>query len=279
MLAIEITQPGGITIGELVFIGMGLGSEEGMSLQALNTLKQADLVFFETYTGLSDDTTMERVEKLTGKKVIASDRAMVEDGSKILEAASDHDSVALLVVGDAMSATTHIDLRLRAIDAGISTRVIEGSSIFTAAPGMCGLSHYKFGRTTTLAFPQGNYFPESPYDMIGANIQGGLHSLVLLEFTVEEGRIMTANDGMKILMELEGKKKMSYITDDMLICVVARAGSEDALVRAGWLKDMTNEDFGEPMHCLIIPGKLHFKEAEALVKLSGGPPEIMDSVD
>lgn len=250
-----------------------------MSLYALNTLKIADVIFLDNYTGLVNDLTKARVEKLTGKKVLTADRATVEDGQEIIRAATENEKVALLVIGDAMSATTHIDLRLRAVDAGLSTRVIEGSSIFTGAPGMCGLSHYKFGRTTTLAFPRDNYFPESPYDMIGMNLENGLHSLVLLEFTVEEDRIMTANEGIKILQELELRKKHGYIRDDTLVCIVARAGGRDALARAGWLKDMVSEDFGNPMHCLIIPGRLHFKEAEALVKLCGGPPEIMDKTD
>ena len=266
-------------IGELIFIGMGLDSEEGMSLKALNTLKRADLIFLETYTASADPDVSLKVERLTEKRVIMADRATIEDGSKILKAASENDMVALLVVGDAMSATTHIDLRLRAVDANLTTSVIEGSSIFTAAPGLCGLSHYKFGRTTTLAFPQDNYFPESPYDMIEMNMKNGLHSLVLLEFTIEENRIMTANDGMKILLKLEGRKKRDILNETTLICVIARAGSDDAVARAGSIGDLIREDFGDPMHSLIIPGKLHFKEAEALVKLCGASEGLMDTVD
>ena len=36
-----------------------------------------------------------------------------------------------------------------------------------------------------------------------------------------------------------------------------------------------NLDFGEGLHSLIIPGKLHFMEAEALVEFGGAPEEII----
>ena len=90
---------------------------------------------------------------------------------------------------------------------------------------------------------------------------------------------MTANDGIKLLLDLEDRCKKGHITENSIICAVARAGSDSAHAKAGYAKDLLNEDFGDPMHCLIIPGKLHFKEAEALVKLCGAPPEIMDGVD
>jgi diphthine synthase len=33
-------------------------------------------------------------------------------------------------------------------------------------------------------------------------------------------------------------------------------------------------DFGPPLHTLVIPGKLHFMETEALVAFAGLPPEL-----
>jgi diphthine synthase len=262
-------------IGELIFIGMGLGGEEGMSIAALNALKDADLIYVENYTGLVPDSVINNLETLIGSTLTPADRETVEDGTKLLEAARDNNSTVLLTIGDPMTATTHIDLKLRAVDMGIPTRIIHGSSILSAAPGLCGLQHYKFGRTTTLAFPQGNYFPQSPYNLIAANLDAGLHTLVLLELTTDEGRIMSASDGLKVLKQLEARLNRGYIKDDTLVCVVARAGSNNSVTRAGFIKDMVEDDFGEPMHCLIIPGKLHFKEAEALVKLCGAPSEIM----
>jgi diphthine synthase len=77
-------------------------------------------------------------------------------------------------------------------------------------------------------------------------------------------------------LAIESKCKKSLIKKSMLACVVARAGSPDPVVRAGYVKDLLSEDFGEPLHTLVIPGELHFKETEALVKLAGVPPDILD---
>jgi len=58
---------------------------------------------------------------------------------------------------------------------------------------------------------------------------------------------------------------------------IARAGSEDACVMADLLPCLAEYDFGGPLHVLIVPAKLHFMEAEALVALAGAPPEIKES--
>jgi diphthine synthase len=258
---------------------MGLGSGKGLSIAALEALKNVDTVFVESYTGLVTEDSLQKLENIIGKDLKCVDRKMVEEGTELLDKVASNRATAILTVGDPMSATTHIDLRLRAHDLGLSTRLIHGTSIFTAAPGLVGLQQYKFGRTTTLSFPQEKYFPESPYDIIGENLNSGLHTLILLELTTDENRIMTASDGIKVLIELESRKKKGYITDGTLLCIIARAGSESARVKAGWVKDLKIEDFGEPMHCLIVPGKLHFKEAEALVKFCSAPKEILEGVD
>lgn len=63
---------------------------------------------------------------------------MVEERSdEILEGAV-NGSVAFLVVGDPLSATTHADLILRAKQRGIDVQVVHNASILTAAAS-CGL--------------------------------------------------------------------------------------------------------------------------------------------
>jgi len=60
---------------------------------------------------------------------------------------------------------------------------------------------------------------------------------------------------------------------DSIICVVARAGSNHPVVKAGTIKDLIEKDFGSPLHTLVIPGKLHFMEVEALEKLAQLPAQ------
>ena len=183
------------------------------------------------------------------------------------------------MVGDPFSATTHVELRLRAKKQGIPVLIVHGASALTAVPGLLGLQHYKFGRTTTLPFPEKGYFPESPYDMIAENRSRGLHTLVLLDIQADKGRLMTANDGMGILSELENRKRGGILGPDALVGVVARAGSALPVVRAGRLAVLAKEDFGPPHHSIVVPGKLHFMEAEALVELAGAPADMFEKID
>ena len=60
---------------------------------------------------------------------------------------------------------------------------------------------------------------------------------------------------------------------------IARAGSERPVVKADYAERLKDFDFGKPLHILVIPGKLHFLEAEALVKLAGGPLGLMEEVE
>jgi len=181
--------------------------------------------------------------------------------------------VAFLTCGDPMTATTHVDIRLRAIKMGIKTNIIHGSSILTAVPGLLGLQNYKFGRTTTLVYPEKNYFPTSPYNIIKENKEMGLHTLVLLDIQEDKKRYMTANEGMNLLLKMEEKHKENIITQENVVCVVARAGSSEPIVIADTIKDIINRDFGPPLHSLVIPGKLHFMEIEAIQILAQLPAQ------
>lgn len=256
------------TVGRLVFVGLGLHDEDSLTLKALKEVEAADVVFVETYTSTLESGAVQRLEAKVGKAFRPLDRAAVEEGSVILEAARAL-RVVLLVAGDPMSATTHVDLRLRAAEESIDTAVIHGVSVMTAVPGLLGLQHYKFGRTASLPFPQEGYSPTSPYEIVAENLERGLHTLALLDIDAERERFMTANEGIHLLMDMERRVGRGIITEHALICVVARAGSSDCLVRAGNVKDLLDEDFGPPLHSLVVPGKLHFMEERALEVLGG----------
>jgi len=102
----------------------------------------------------------------------------------------------------------------------------------------------------------------------------GLHTLVLLDIQAENDRYMTANEGMKLLLEMEKKHREHIFTADSVVCVVARAGSSNPLVMANRVGFLRDKDFGRPLHTLVVPGNLHFMEVEALVKLAGLPADL-----
>jgi diphthamide biosynthesis methyltransferase len=89
---------------------------------------------------------------------------------------------------------------------------------------------------------------------------------------------MTANEGLKYLLRVEEERRGGLFSMETLAVVVARAGSEKPLIRADRIMSLVAEDFGGPLHCLMIPGKLHFLEAEALVILGGAPEEIEEKL-
>jgi diphthine synthase len=172
-------------------------------------------------------------------------------------------------------ATTHTDLLIEARKSGIDVMVIHSSSILSAAPGLAGLQAYKFGKVTTIPRPEENYFPHSPYQVIASNLKMGLHTLALLDIQAHRDYYMTANQGLEYLLQVAQERGDDVLSGDSLAVVVARAGSSEPLVRGDRTKKLIKEDFGGPLHCLIIPGKLHFLEAEALVVLGGAPEDIL----
>lgn len=262
-------------MGELTFVGLGLYDEKDLSLKALEELRSAEKIFAEFYTSKLIGTTLEKIESLTGKKIEVLSRAQVEAGKKIISA-SKAKKVVFACPGDPMMATTHIALRLQAVDNKIKTKIVHGSSILSAVPSLLGLQHYKFGKVVSLPFPEHVAFPESCYDGIKENKARGLHTLVILD--LKAGKFMTANEALEILLKIEEKKKQDIISMNTLVCVVARASSIEPLCRADYVKNLIKENFGQPLHCLVIPGKLHFLEAESLMKVAGAPEEITGRV-
>ena len=166
----------GKQLRELVFVGLGLNDEKGISLQGLEETRTANSVFMELYTSLMPDFSLERFEKLSGKKVNTVSRRNLEEenGEAILNAALKGKAV-FLVPGDPFVATTHITLRLEAEKRGVKTRVVHGASIISAIIGFSGLHNYKFGKTVTVPFPENA--SETPYNVIAQNKKLGLHTL------------------------------------------------------------------------------------------------------
>lgn len=265
-------------MGELVFIGLGLGSERSMPVLGLDIARKADLVFAEFYTSLMPGLDLSSLQEMIGKSIIVLSRSDVEEDAqkKLLDEISGKKAV-FLVPGDPMIATTHIDLRLRAEKAGIKTDVIPAASIFSAVCALTGLQAYKFGRTVSLPHVDSKSPPESPYEYIRANLEIGLHTLILLDLVVERNYYMTISEGLEYLSRVESNRKEGVIHDDAIFVGVARAGMEDVAVKTGTMNDLQRCDFGGPPHCLIMPSRLHFMEAEALQVLTGARPEILSS--
>nr|MDO8098058.1 diphthine synthase [Candidatus Njordarchaeota archaeon] len=262
--------------GELILIGMGLWDHNGLSLSGVKATKSADEVYAELYTNIMPGLNLKMFERTIGKEItILRRRDLEEDADKGILRIAQKKRVVLLVPGDPLAATTHVALRLRAYELGISTRVVHAASVFSAAPSLVGLQHYKFGKKVTMPIPQEGYLPLSPYDVVSENLSRGLHTLLLLDIDVERGRYLSINEALKLLLKMETIKRTNLFTDDRLVIGLARIGSPKPTIRCDYINVLAGSDFGPPPHTLIVPGDLHFMEANTLVKLFGAPPSIM----
>jgi len=219
------------------------------------------------------DFNLQRFEDLCGKQIqVVSRRDLEEEnGIRILQAAKKGKAV-FLVPGDPFIATTHITLRIEAEKLGIKTRIIHGISIMSAIISLSGLHNYKFGKTVTIPFPEN--ISETPYNVIAQNKKVGLHTLCLLDLKPKENLFLSINQGIKMLQEVEEKKKMNIITPDTVAIGIARAGDNSPTLKADFVKALANFDFGLPPYSLIFPGDLHFMEIDALIALAGAPAEF-----
>lgn len=266
----------------LIFIGLGLYDERDISVKGLDAIHAADVVYAEFYTSRLMGATFEKLEAFYGRNISLLSRRQVEVDPSWIEEAGDKD-VAFLVGGDAMVSTTHLDLRLRAAKMGIKTRVIHSSSIVTAVSGLCGLQNYRFGRSTTIPFPYisrgKRIIAETPYQVLKENLDRNLHTMLFLDIQSDSGeRYMTVNEGAALLLEMQ-EAAGERLLDETLGIGIARAGSDDAAVKADLLPCLQSYDFGGPLHILIVPARLHFMEAQALVELAGAPEDAVKSAE
>jgi len=269
-----------MALGELVFVGLGLFDEKDVSLRGLEEVRDVQTVFAEFYTSLMSGLSVGRLKELVGREVVVvSRRALEEEGGKEILWEARRGKVAFLVPGDPLIATTHVDLRLRAEKEGIRTRVIHGSSIVSAVVGLSGLQNYKYGRSVTIPFAEAGFVSETPYRVIMENKERGLHTLCFLDIESEEKKYMSVKEGLEALVEVEKRTKKGVITQETLVVGVARAGSEDPTVKAGYVGELMEYEFGGPPHSLVVPGRLHFMEAEALIVLAEAPEEIKEMVE
>ena len=241
----------------LYIVGIGLGDEKDITLRGLEIIKKADKVYLEVYTSKLVSSGKEELERFYGKEIIPASRDLVEKKAEetILKDAKSEE-VAFLVVGDPFSATTHIDLKIRADELGIKVVVVQNTSILNAV-GIVGLDLYKYGRVTTIPFDNKNI--KSAYSVVKNNLKNDMHTLILLDLDPAKDRYMTFNEGIGYLLS-KGMAK------NQLVVGCCGIGSDNPVIKAGKAKDLLEKKVKKFPQCLIVPAKLHFMEEEALKK-------------
>lgn len=256
----------------LLFIGLGVDGVNGMTLQAFDAIRESDLVLLDVYTGRVAKDLRRELEKKLGREIVEAGRSLLEEQQRNVVEKARSAEVAILVPGDPFAATTHVSLRLLAARMSVQTLLFHGVSIFSSAPSACGLQSYKFGRTVTIPKTEDLDLVQSAYQGIKENLARGLHTLVLLD-TKDDG--LSIQDALRMLLELEERKKRHVVRPDMLTIGLARVGYPDVKIAAGALEEIRLQAFPEPPHCLVFPGDLHFAEEEALVLIAGAPETLV----
>jgi diphthine synthase len=235
----------------------------------VEAVRAAGAVFADGYTtGLSSEA-LAFLDGLRPQPIERLDRGRLERGGEVIAAAAGPEGAVLLVGGDPMAATTHVSLRLEAARLGLPVRLVFAPSVVHMAFSEAGLQHYKAGRTVSLPFPEPRFSPTSPFEYAASNKAAGLHTLVLLDLRPQDGRFMTAAEAAGLLDDWVRGQPGAPLGDPPLAVAIARAGEESCVRTAGALRRLRTADLGPPMHCLILPGRLHEQERAALKVLCG----------
>ena len=232
----------------LYIIGLGLNNKKDISLHGLAAVKSCDKVYLESYTS-QFTCSKESLESFYEKEIITADRSLTESKTQEILDAAKTTNVAFLIVGAPLAATTHMDLFLQAKQQKINVEVIENASVLTAV-GITGLSLYKFGRITTI--PLDNEHITSPYEVLQANQQQKLHTLLLLD--IKEDKLMSVREGLDYLIK-------QGLPEDTLVIGCGGLGSHAPDIKAGKASEITISQFPQ---CILVPSELHFKEEEAI---------------
>ena len=249
----------------LWFIGLGISGFKSIPNEALDILSKVDIVYLEQFTSPIGKSDLTKIKNATKGEFKLAKRWLVEDGSEILKNAKKK-KVALLAYGDPYIATTHIELRARAIEEKIKTHSIHASSSLTSMIGECGLHFYKIGRIATIMSEMKSL--TTPYYVIYKNVIEGNHTVLLLEYNQDKDFFLDPKDALKGLLETEKGQIRNVISSSTYAIVASRIGFKDQKIIAGKISSLKKIDFGKPPHTVIIPGRLHFTESDAL-KLFG----------
>lgn len=260
----------------LWFVGLGISGFKSIPNEAIDVLAKADIVYLEQFTSPIDKSDLTKIKNATKGEFRPAKRWLVEDGNEILENAKGG-KVVLLSYGDPYIATTHIELRERAIKEKIKTHSIHASSSLTSMIGECGLHFYKIGRIATIMNEMKSL--TTPYYVIYKNVIEGNHTVLLLEFNQDKDFFLDPKDALNGLLETEKGQRRKVVSSSTFAIVASRVGFKNQEIVSGKISSLKKKDFGKPPHTIIIPGRLHFTESDALKVLGECTDEPFDNAE
>lgn len=241
----------------LNIIGLGLRGLSSVTLGASEAVRKCDKVYFEGYTSIAPEKTVQELSDYFSKNVEIVGREFVESANIIIDESIGRD-VCLLVVGDGLTATTHNDLRLQAMQKGVKVSIYENASVLTVIPAKLGLFHYKMGPPVSLPFITEKFFPLSVYDKILRNFKNGMHTLVLLD--LKDGRTIGIKEAIATLRKMESQRNSGIIVDTLKICAVSKISQPGETMKCGPLSEIEKTDLDVSPSSLVILSDLNDAE-------------------
>jgi len=132
--------------------------------------------------------------------------------------------------------------------------------------GECGLHYYKVGRIATIMNDVKSL--STPYYVIYKNLVEGNHTVLLLEFNQDADFFLDPKEAFSMLLSSEKEQRRKVITSSTFAIVASRIGSKSQKIIAGKISNLRKQNFGVPPHTIIIPGRFHFTESDALKAIS-----------
>ncbi len=254
----------------LFLIGIGM-NKDSISLNAIEILKQADKIYLENYT-VNFPYSKNELEKIYNIKIIELNRQSVENESILKEAKSQN--IALLVYGDALSATTHMQLILECKKQNIPHQIFHNASVLTTI-AETGLSLYKFGKTTSMPnWTEHTNKPTSFINYIKQNQSIDAHTLILTDIGLEiknaiQQLLESAKKDTSNTKECTERRTLTF---PKKIVVISHAGTPSQKIFYDTPKNLAKlfsqtQNICPMPFCIIIPATLHFLEKEMLEKL------------
>ena len=261
----------------LWFIGLGISGISELSNSTLDVIKNAKNVYLESFTSPISEIEKKQLKDISSGEFKIAKRWLVEDGNEILKSAKNEETV-LISYGDPYIATTHLELKTRAMRDGIETKTIHSASIVSSLIGEVGLHYYKVGKVLTIMNDPKSMI--SPYNTIFDNLLNKIHSVILLEYNEDKSFFLDPRDAMSLLLDAEKIQNRKVISEETFVIVASRIGRNNQKISSGKISNLIKKEFGKSPHSIIIPGKLHFTESDAIKTITECLDEPIDnSVD
>jgi diphthine synthase len=233
-------------------IGLGMNANS-LTLEAIEALKSSDKVFLENYT-VDLPYGIEKLHRNINKRLILLERSIVESEEIVDD--SKKENISLLVYGDALSATTHLQLILACKQKKVDYKIFHNASVMNVV-AETGLQLYKFGKTASMpSWKEHTNKPTSFMKYIKENQSINAHTLLLTDIGLK------ISDALKQLKE-SSKKENVKLPKKIVVC--SNIGTPKQKIIYESLENLKMKKILLPF-CFIIPGDLHFTEEEFLGK-------------